>query len=118
MTFVRPPAWSPSNRIAIEDTAAVFALLGDPGRLRLLVNLIGGELTVGALSTASGLSRSATSHALRLLRASRVVAVRRSGRMAYYRLQDAHVERLLRTALAHSGHARPEAWDVVEVGRD
>lgn len=96
----------------------MFALLGDPGRLRLLVNLIGGELTVGALSTASGLSRSATSHALRLLRASRVVAVRRSGRMAYYRLQDAHVERLLRTALAHSGHARPEAWDVVEVGRD
>lgn len=100
-----PRGWRPSDRTPIEDTAEVFSLLSDPGRLRLLVALIGGELPVGELSDASGLSRSATSHALRLLRARRVVAVRRSGRMAYYRLQDAHVERLLNTALEHSEHA-------------
>ena len=42
-----------------------------------------------------------TSHALRLLRAHRVVTVRRAGRMAYYSLTDGHVRLLLDVALEH-----------------
>src|SRR6476660_4264878 len=80
----------------VEDLAEVFALLGDPGRLRLLTCLLeGGELCVCDLAASTGMSESAGSHALRLLRARRVVSVSRRGRMAYYRLDDQHVRMLL-----------------------
>ena len=56
------------------------------------------------LAAASGLTESAVSHALRLLRAHRVVSVSRRGRMAYYRLDDAHVRMLLDLGLTHTEH--------------
>jgi DNA-binding transcriptional ArsR family regulator len=90
----------------LDDTADVFGLLSDPGRLRLLLALLEGELCVCDLAVVSGLSESATSHALRLLRAHRVVSVRRAGRMAYYRLDDAHVRMLLDLAVAHTEHTQ------------
>lgn len=89
----------------ILDAAEVFGLLSDPGRLRLLVILGAGEANVGTLSALSGLSESATSHALRLLRAHEVVHVRRAGRLAFYRLADSHVGDLLSIALAHAQHS-------------
>ena len=89
----------------VEDMAGVFTLLGDPGRLRLLVSLLeGGELCVCDLAVTSGLSESATSHALRLLRAHGVVRARRSGRMMHYSLRDGHVRMLLDLALEHVRH--------------
>ena len=57
------------------------------------------------MAAKAGASESAASHHLRLLRAHRVVQVRRSGRMAYYRLADSHVRMLLDIALTHIGHA-------------
>ncbi|WP_284701854.1 ArsR/SmtB family transcription factor [Yinghuangia soli] len=92
----------------VADAAAVFALLGDPGRLKLLVALLEGEMCVCDLAAACGQGESAVSHQLRLLRAHRVVISRRSGRMAYYRLADAHVRLLLDVTLAHLEHAEPE----------
>ncbi len=100
----REVAGSPTDA-EIADTADIFGLLADPGRLRLLVALRAGEANVGRLSARSGLSESATSHALRLLRAHQVVQVRRAGRLAFYSLADAHVNDLLETALAHTGHS-------------
>ena len=91
----------------VRELAEVFGLLADPARLRLLVALRSDELCVCDLAAASGQSPSATSHALRLLRAHRVVQVRRIGRRAYYRLDDRHVEGLLDLALAHLQHAAP-----------
>ncbi len=92
----------------ILDTADVFGLLADPGRLRILVILRVGEANVGQLSLHCGLSESATSHALRLLRAHQVVRVRRQGRLAYYELADAHVADLIDIALAHIEHSELE----------
>ena len=89
----------------VVDVADIFGLLGEPGRLRLLVALLeAGELCVCDLAASTGLNESAVSHALRLLRAHRVVSVSRRGRMAYYRLDDAHVRMLLDLALAHIQH--------------
>jgi DNA-binding transcriptional ArsR family regulator len=85
--------------------AVVFGLLADPGRLRILLQLRDGEASVGQLSAHTGLSESATSHALRLLRSHRVVRVRRSGRQAFYSLDDQHVQDLLDIAVAHAGEA-------------
>lgn len=66
--------------------------------------LEGGELCVCDLAATTRMSESAVSHALRLLRAHRVVSVSRRGRMAYYRLDDAHVRMLLDLGLTHTGH--------------
>ncbi|MEV0388204.1 metalloregulator ArsR/SmtB family transcription factor [Nonomuraea sp. NPDC050643] len=88
----------------LTDTADVFGLLSDLNRLRLLVALLDGELCVCDLAAVTGQSESAASHALRLLRAHRIVAARRSGRMSYYRLADPHVRMLLDLALAHTEH--------------
>jgi DNA-binding transcriptional ArsR family regulator len=89
----------------IEGLADVFGLLADAGRLRVLVALLEGEMCVCDLAAVARTSESAASHHLRLLRAHRVVQVRRSGRMAYYRLADAHVRMLVDVALTHIGHA-------------
>lgn len=88
----------------VSELADVFGLLSDPGRLRLLVALLEGEMCVCDIAAACGQSESSVSHALRLLRAHRVVHVRRAGRMAYYRLADGHVRLLLDVALTHVGH--------------
>jgi DNA-binding transcriptional ArsR family regulator len=85
--------------------AEVFGLLADPGRLRILLTLRSGEANVGELSALSGLSESATSHALRLLRSHGVVRARRSGRLAFYSLADQHVRDLLDIAVAHARHS-------------
>lgn len=89
----------------VAEVADVFGLLADPGRLKVLVALLEGEMCVCDLAAVAGASESAVSHHLRLLRAHRVVQARRSGRMAYYRLADAHVRMLLDVALTHIGHA-------------
>jgi DNA-binding transcriptional ArsR family regulator len=89
----------------VAELADVFALLADPGRLRVLVAMLEGEMCVCDLAAVAHASESTTSHHLRLLRAHRVVRVRRAGRMAYYRLADAHVRMLLDVALTHIGHA-------------
>lgn len=89
----------------VAEASEVFSLLGDPGRLKLLVALLEGEMCVCDLAAACGQGESAVSHQLRLLRAHRVVTARRSGRMAYYRLADAHVRLLLDVTLAHLDHA-------------
>src|SRR5581483_11103987 len=94
----------------IAGLADVFGLLADAGRLRVLVALLEGEMCVCDLA--------AVSHHLRLLRAHRVVQVRRAGRMAYYRLADAHVRVLLDIALAHIGHAPAASHPELTAGPD
>ena len=89
----------------VAELADVFGLLSDPGRLRLLVALLEGEMCVCDIAASCGQSESSVSHALRLLRAHRVVDVRRAGRRAYYQLADAHVRMLVDVALTHVGHA-------------
>ena len=88
----------------ITEAADVFALLGDVNRLRLLMALLeGGEMCVCDLAAAAGMSESSASHAVRWLRAHRIVSPpRRQGRMAYYRLEDTHVRLLLDLALTHT----------------
>ncbi|MDH5589466.1 MAG: metalloregulator ArsR/SmtB family transcription factor [Gemmatimonadota bacterium] len=81
--------------------ADVFGMLANPGRLRIVEALSRQELCVCDLSAVTGLSQSAVSHHLRHLRQLRLVAFRKEGRMAYYRLDDAHVAQLLHTGLEH-----------------
>ena len=76
-------------------------MLGDPTRVRILDALGTGELCVGDLARAVGISESAVSHQLRLLRTLRLVRVRREGRLAYYAVDDHHILELLNQARTH-----------------
>jgi DNA-binding transcriptional ArsR family regulator len=87
----------------IERATAVFALLADPTRARILHALsLVPRLCVCDVAASLGMSESAVSHQLRLLRASRLVARTREGRIAYYRLADEHVRHVLGDALQHA----------------
>jgi DNA-binding transcriptional ArsR family regulator len=85
----------------VESVAEVFRLLGDPTRVRLLDALTHGERCVCDLASLVGLSESAVSHQLRLLRSARLVRARRTGRLAYYSLDDHHVIGLLHDTRKH-----------------
>ena len=86
---------------ALQAVAEVFKLLGDPTRVRLLDALSHGERCVCDLAALADLSESAVSHQLRLLRTARLVRVRRTGRMAFYSLDDHHVIGLLHDTRRH-----------------
>ncbi len=83
---------------ALADT---FKVLGDPTRVRILDALSRQELCVGEIADMLGLSESAVSHQLRLLRTARLVRQRRSGQQMYYALDDHHVIRLFAQASEH-----------------
>src|SRR5688572_25032272 len=86
----------------VETVAATFRMLGDPTRVRILNALGSGELCVGDVAKAVGISESAISHQLRLLRTMRLVRVRREGRQAYYAVDDHHILELLNQARTHA----------------
>jgi DNA-binding transcriptional ArsR family regulator len=94
---------------SIDSVAQVFKLLGDPSRVRLVDALSHGERCVCDLASLAGISESAVSHQLRLLRAARLVRVRRSGRLAYYALDDHHVVGLLQDTRKHVEEAPRQA---------
>ena len=87
---------------AVERVADGFKLLGDPTRVRLLDALTHGERCVCDLASLVGISESAVSHQLRLLRTTRLVRVRRAGRQAFYALDDHHVVGLLHDMRKHT----------------
>jgi DNA-binding transcriptional ArsR family regulator len=90
-----------------EALAEAMRAFGTSSRLRLLWAMFERERTVEELSAMTGLEHSATSHQLRLLRQARLVAVRRSGRHAHYRLHDHHVAELLTAIRNHYEHVYP-----------
>jgi ArsR family transcriptional regulator, nickel/cobalt-responsive transcriptional repressor len=92
-----------------EELAETLKALASPGRLRLLIELLEGERTVEQLARVADLTPSATSHHLRILRALRLVRVRRSGRHAHYALHDHHIADLLAAARHHHEHLYPPA---------
>ena len=97
------------GQASVDALTETFRALGDPTRVRVLDALSHGELCVCDLASLLGLSQSATSHQLRLLRALRLVRTRRAGRMVYYALDDRHIVTLFRQGLRHveESAARP-----------
>ena len=87
----------------IERATAVFALLADPTRARILHALsLVPRLCVCDVAASLGMSESAVSHQLRLLRTSGLVSRTREGRIAYYRLAGENVAHVLEHALQHA----------------
>ena len=84
--------------VALADT---FKVLGDATRVRILDALSRSDLCVCDIARLVGLSESAVSHQLRLLRGMRVVRARRAGRLVFYTLDDRHIVGLFEQGLEH-----------------
>ena len=102
-------ATRPLDATEAEELAETLKALGSPGRLRLLTELLDGDRTVERLAATAGLSMSATSHHLRLLRSLRLVRARRAGRQVFYALHDDHLADLLAAVRHHREHVHPPA---------
>jgi len=85
--------------------AALFGVLSDPTRLQVLYALLKaptGELCVCDLASGLGRDDTTISHQLRVLRNQQIVAMRKVGRVVYYRLVDEHIRLLLELGLTHA----------------
>src|ERR1700732_4355956 len=103
---VHPDRVQTARRRLLDDTAYVdlaetFRALGDSTRSKIVHALMDQSLCVCDLAQVVGVSEPAVSQPLRLLRSLRIVRGRRSGKMVYYALEDAHVRSLLDMALGH-----------------
>jgi len=90
----------------VQSVAETFRMLGDPTRVKILDALGAGELCVNDLAARVGISESAVSHQLRLLRHLGLVIGERRGRRIVYALHDSHVADLLDQAVFHIDHVR------------
>lgn len=99
-----------SDQPALERWAEVFALLGDPSRLALLISIRrAGRICVSDLAAATALKEATVSQALRLLRSRGVVTADRDGRLVRYALADDHVAELVDRITGGGVSASPEA---------
>jgi DNA-binding transcriptional ArsR family regulator len=91
------------DRTSIEEWAQRFSVVADPSRLTLLVCIhYAKEICVSDLAAAAGMTDTAVSQALRLLRAHRLVTSHRSGRVVHYRLADTTVHDLIHRVRPHT----------------
>ncbi len=95
----------PSTAASLAET---FAALGDPTRVRIVSALLNRELCVCDLAALLGMTQSAVSHQLRVLRNLRLARARKEGRVVYYTLDDRHIEDLFILGLEHVRHPTKE----------
>ena len=80
-----------------EAAVSLIRMIANQRRLLLLCHMLDeGEITVGALAGRVGLSQSATSQHLKLLRRDALVATRREGTIIHYRIADERVAHVIR----------------------
>lgn len=85
----------------IEDLADLFKVFGDPTRVKIIYTLFKSEMCVCEIADNLGMTQSAISHQLRLLKKSRLVKFRKEGKTVYYSLDDDHVRRIFDCSLCH-----------------
>ncbi|MBO5727516.1 MAG: helix-turn-helix transcriptional regulator [Oscillospiraceae bacterium] len=88
---------------ALYDLAELFKLFGDTTRIKILYALLDAELCVCDIAQLLGLTQSAISHQLRLLKAGKLVKFRREGKSVFYSLADGHVRSILGQGMEHMG---------------
>ena len=97
--------FSPADDFPDEDTlcdlAELFKIFGDSTRCKILYVLASGEQSVGDIADTLSMTQSAISHQLRVLRQSRLVRCRRSGKTMLYALADDHVRTILEMGMDH-----------------
>ena len=85
----------------VERVSRIFALLGEPNRMKIMLALMEGELCVYHLCEITGGKQSAISQHLRKLKDERIVKTRREANQILYSVADEHVSLIIKTALDH-----------------
>ena len=81
--------------------ASLYKVFGDETRVRIMISLAESEKCVGDIAEATGVSQSAVSHQLKILKYSNLVSSRRDGRVITYTLADDHVRTIINMGLDH-----------------
>jgi ArsR family transcriptional regulator len=85
----------------MQELADFYKVFGDPTRIKILCALFQSESCVCCLAEAVGMSQSAVSHQLRVLKQMKLVKNRREGKTVYYSLADAHIQSILNQGMEH-----------------
>ena len=85
------------------DLAEFFKVFGDSTRIRILYSLRETELCVCDIASLLGLTQTAVSHQLRVLKQSKLVKARRNGKTVFYSLDDDHIHSILDMGIHHLG---------------
>ena len=86
------------------DLAELFKVFGDSTRIKILCALQEEEMCVCDIAALLGMTQSAISHQLRILKQARLVKYRREGKVVYYSLDDVHVSNIFAQGFAHISH--------------
>ena len=81
--------------------AELFKTFGDGTRIRILYVLLEAEVCVCDLAMLLGMTQSAVSHQLRILKQAKLIKARRDGKTVFYSLADDHVATLLKQGMEH-----------------
>ena len=85
----------------IVDLSELFKVLGDPTRIKIIYALFESEMCVCDIATLLGMTQSAISHQLRVLKKSRLVKNRKEGKTVFYSLDDEHIHSIFECGLSH-----------------
>ena len=85
----------------IQELAEFYKVFGDVTRVKILCALFQAESCVCGLAEAVGMTQSAVSHQLRILKQMKLVKNRRDGKTVYYSLADAHIQSILNQGMEH-----------------
>ena len=96
----RKEGMPPDEGLLIE-LAELYRVFGDSTRIKILYALFEEEKGVGEIANQLGMTMSAISHQLRILKQARLVKFRREGKMVYYALADDHVRTIFAQGLDH-----------------
>lgn len=93
------------GRMPEEDTmkelADFYKVFGDPTRIKILCVLLEAEVCVCDLAEILGMTQSAISHQLRVLKQMKLVKNRREGKTVYYSLADGHIQTIISQGMEH-----------------
>lgn len=85
----------------VEDSSKIFAMLGEPNRMKIILALMEGELCVYHICEVTGGKQSAVSQHLRKLKDAHIVRSRKNGNQILYSIDDEHIFTIVKTALEH-----------------
>ena len=90
----------PSEEL-IQNLADFYKVFGDVTRVKILCVLFQSELCVCDLAEVLGMTQSAVSHQLRVLKQAKLVKNRREGKIVYYFLADGHIRSIINQGMEH-----------------
>ncbi len=85
------------------DLAELYKVFGDSTRIKILYVRVSAELRVYDIARLLGMTQSAVSHQLRILKNNKLVKFRREGKTVFYALDDDHVRSILKLGMEHLG---------------